>query len=269
MAFQGEQAVTVSQPAAGSNTAAAIPQLLVFPATGSGPPVTLPVTGITTISGPETEFRVLGSISPAELVVSYGYDGGTLLGTPTLYRVNATGQATQYPYQPPLPASSYIGFPGGFAAGHANGEFEFSTYSEVSYACYSDTAWALNAATGGIIEPKTPVGGGPQGWYVEGAWFDRTGTPYVSLVPSPSDCATNKPLKSDGVTSTVCKLSGGSWVPAGRGVFQAAYGPGNWLAEESGVTGQNGFLPETMTISDGTGATPVTVSNVSAFAWAS
>jgi Bacteriocin-protection, YdeI or OmpD-Associated/Domain of unknown function (DUF1905) len=52
------------------------------------------------------------------------------------------------------------------------------------------------------------------------------------------------------------------------GELPVAYGPGNWLAEESGVTGQNDFSPGTLSISDGTGTPPVTVSNVSAFTWA-
>jgi hypothetical protein len=278
LAFQGRQAVAVSSHAAGGEQTAAIPELLVFPVTGTGPPATLPVTGITTItafSGIDTEFNVLGSVSATGLVVSYGNAGGTDGGTPILYRVNAAGQATRYPYQPPLPSTLAIGHTGNFTANQADSEFAFSTYSETSYACYLSTAWALDAATGGIIRPKLPAGGGPDGWLggpdgwlVEGMWVDRTGTPYASLVPSPSDCATNTPLNSAGVTPTVCKLSGGSWVPTGRGVFQAAYGPGNWLAEESGVTDQNGYHTENLSISHGTGTANVTVPNVSAFTWA-
>jgi hypothetical protein len=103
---------------------------------------------------------------------------------------------------------------------------------------------------------------------VEGTWVDRTGTPYASLAPSPSDCATNTTLTSSGVTPIVCKLSGGNWVPTGHGVFQAAYGPGNWLAEETGVTAQNGLAPATLTISDGTGTIPVTIPNAYSFTWA-
>jgi hypothetical protein len=267
LAFLGQQAVSVSQQAAditGNNTA--IPQLLAFPATGSGPPATRAVTGITTSQF--TEFSVIGSISPTDLVVTYGETGGTLGGSPTLYRVNAAGQATQYPFQPPLAHSLVIGSVGRFAANQADSEFDFSTGGEASYACFTSTAWALDSATGGIIQPKTPSGGGPNGWVVEGMWVDRTGVRYASLVPSPSDCATNTPLKSAGITPTVCKLSGGTWVPTGHGVFQAAYGPGNWLAEESGVTGQNDSNPGTLSISDGAGTPPVTVSNVSAFTWA-
>jgi hypothetical protein len=81
----------------------------------------------------------------------------------------------------------------------------------------------------------------------------------------------------------VCKLSGGAWVRAGAGVFQAAYGPGQWLAEIAGTTDQNGGAPATLTISggasssgagssgagsSGAGHAVVTVPSVSAFAWA-
>ena len=193
-------------------------------------------------------------------------------GSPVLYRVNAAGQATQYQYQPPHP-NEIIGVVGGFTSSQASGEFAFSTSGETNAFCYATLSWALDTATGAIISPKTPATGGgpnpgPTGWLVEGTWVDRTGTPYASLAPSPSDCATNTTLKSSGVTPIVCKLSGGSWVPTGRGVFQAAYGPGNWLAEDAGVTTQSNIAPATMAISDGTGTTPVTVPNVDSFAWA-
>jgi hypothetical protein len=272
MTFLGKRAVTVSSQAAGSGTTAAIPQLLVFPATGSGPPTMLPVTGIATV-GLGTEFNVLGYVSPAEVVVSYGITGGTAGGNPVLYRVNAAGQATQYQYQPPHP-NEIIGAVGDFTASAASGEFAFSTSGETSAFCFSTLSWALDTATGAIISPKTPATGGgpnpgPAGWLVEGTWVDRTGTPQASLVPSPSDCATNTTLKSSGVTPIVYKLSGGSWVQTtGRGVFRAAYGPGNWLAEEVGVTVGNGLAPATLTISDGTGTTPVTVPHADSFAWA-
>jgi serine/threonine-protein kinase len=65
--FLGNQAVSVSQQAASGINTTAIPQLLVFPATGSGQPATLPVTGIRTADF--TQFRVLGSISPTDVVV--------------------------------------------------------------------------------------------------------------------------------------------------------------------------------------------------------
>jgi hypothetical protein len=189
-----------------------------------------------------------------------------------LYRVNAAGQATQYQYQLPHP-NEIIGAVGSFTASQASGEFALTTSGESSAFCYATLSWALDTATGAIISPKTPATGGgpnpgPAGWLVEGTWIDRTGTQYASLVPSPSDCATNTTLKYSGVTPIVCKLSGGSWVPTGRGVFQAAYGPGSWLAEDAGVTTQNDFAPATMAISDGTGMTPVTVPNADSFAWA-
>jgi eukaryotic-like serine/threonine-protein kinase len=271
MAFLGKQAVAVSSQAAGGAFATAIPQLLVFPATGSGQPAALPVTGIATI-GLGTEFNVLGSVSPTDLVVSYGTVGGTAGGSPVLYRVNAAGQATQYQYQPPHP-NEIIGVVSSFTASQASGEFAFSTSGETNAFCFATLSWALDTATGAIISPKTPATGGgpnpgPTGWLVEGTWVDRTGTPYASLVPSPSDCATNTTLKSAGITPIVCKLSGGNWVPMGRGVFQAAYGPGKWLAEEAGVTVQNDFHPEALAISDGIGTTSVTVPNVDSFAWA-
>ena len=92
-----------------------------------------------------------------------------------------------------------------------------------------------------ITAPKTPADVGPEGWAVAGTWFDRTGTPYASLVPNASTCLTGgsgngkvtRPTPANAVP-TVVKLRGGSWVKAGTGVFQAAYGPGNWAATYSG-----------------------------------
>jgi hypothetical protein len=153
-------------------------------------------------------------------------------------------------------------------------------YSQSGAPCPYYAAWVLDTANRTLIQPKTPAGGGPDGWLVQGMWFDQTGAPYVSLVPNLGTCSTSTPPSGSpqpaGATPIVCKLSGGAWVQAGRGVFRAAYGPGRWLAEKTGVTGQDGSGPATLTISGGTGTTPVTIADVTTtgfryadvFAWA-
>jgi hypothetical protein len=67
------------------------------------------------------------------------------------------------------------------------------------------------------------------------------------------------------VAPVVCKLVNGAWVKTGSGVFQASYGPGNWLVEYAGVMGSD-EAQRTFTISNGVSRT--TVSNVIGFAWA-
>ena len=63
----------------------------------------------------------------------------------------------------------------------------------------------------------------------------------------------------------VCKLVNGVWVKTGSGVFQAGYGPGNWLVEDTGVMGNDG-PQQTFTLSNGVSRT--TVTNVIGFVWA-
>jgi hypothetical protein len=90
----------------------------------------------------------------------------------------------------------------------------------------------------------------------------------VSLLASASPCAApqGQSVLATNTASVVCKLVGTTWVRVGTGVFQAAYGPGHWLAEQSGVSDQTGASPQTLTISDGS-ATTATAPDVIAFAW--
>jgi hypothetical protein len=69
-----------------------------------------------------------------------------------------------------------------------------------------------------------------------------------------------------GSAPIVAKLVGGHWVRAGTGVFNAAYGPGNWIAEQAGTMSQSGPDATTLTISGGKAA--VTVHNATDFSWA-
>jgi hypothetical protein len=222
------------------------------------------------------------------LVVAYGDAGGSNMGGyQFLYHVNSAGQAVEYGSGNLSQATQPLNQPAGtftdFAVNQAGSEILFSMYSQSGAMCPYLAAWVLDTASAAITEPKTPAGGGPDGWLVQGMWFDGTGTPYVSLVPNLGTCSTNTPPSGSppnpqpaGVAPIGCKLSGGAWVPAGRGVFAAAYGPGGWLAEKSGVTTASYSGPATLTISGGPGTAPVTVPYVTApgiayayaFAWA-
>jgi eukaryotic-like serine/threonine-protein kinase len=299
LAFQGSHAVSVSQQAV-SNTVATQPELLVFPASGNAQPVTLPVTGIA--AHVSTVFSVLATVSPADVIATYGtHYGAHGTGTELLYRVNPAGQATKYGTraldQGTGPSDIYGQSLGDFAANAAGSTFEFDETRSGGAACTGTVAQVLQTATGTVATPATPPGGGGLGWEVQGMWFDQAGTPYVSLLPSTHGCAAPLPGAGNIVPGhaapIVCKLSGGTWVPAGTGVFQAAYGPGTWLAEIAGTTGQNGGAPTTLTITGGAssggassggassggatsggassgGAAPAsaTVPSVTAFAWA-
>jgi len=279
IAFLGDQAVSVNQATAGGpqETTAGATQLVEFPASGSGQPTTLPVTGIAagTLG---TEFRLLGGIAPGDVVVDDGQSGGSDLGgTQTLYRVNSAGQATLYGPDTttgngqPGPGTIF-GDVGNIATSQAGTEIAFDTYSRGGACGGADPAQLLDVATKAVTTPAVPAGGGAEGYWVEGKWFDQTGTPYVSLVPNSSTCSGSGTAASGGgepasAVPVVCKLAGGTWVKVGTGVFQAAYGPGNWLAQETGSI-SNYVDATTLTISGGTGTTPVTVRSASVFAWA-
>jgi serine/threonine-protein kinase len=277
-AFQGDHAVTIApQPAGTGLSLHARTQLLAFPSSGSGQPTTLPVTRLPTDPYLLTRFWLLGSVSPTDVVVDYGDMGGSNAGGPQLlFHVNSAGQATQYGHAtiglPPGP-NTIFGAVGNLTASQAGSEIAFSTYSQAGISCESNTADVLDTATGTITTPKVPAGGGPDGWLVQGMWFDQTGAPYVSLVPNQANCKAGTapsggPLPG-GVAPVVCKLSGDSWVKTGSGIFRAAYGPGTWQAEETGVTVIANSPGRSLTISEGTRTTPVTVSGgVTAFAWA-
>lgn len=276
MTFLGKQAVTVNDQTAGGpqQDVTAQPQLIVLPATGTGQPTTLPLTGVARIR-PGTEFRLLGNVSPAQVVVNYGDAGGSDLGgAQTLYHVNAAGQATPYGHVATggNGPNAIFGAVGDFAANRAGTEIAFSVFSRGGGCGGGFDADVINTATGAVTTPKTPAGGGPEGWWVEGMWFDSTGTAYVSLAPNLSTCttggappATYQPV---GYLPIVCKLVNGTWVKTGSsGVFQASYGPGSWVAELTGPTTQDGTAPTTVTVTVGT--SPFTISGVTALAgWA-
>jgi hypothetical protein len=265
VAFLGNQAVTTSQQASGGPGTGAVPQLLVFPVTGTAPPATLPVTGITT-AGTDTDFRVIGGISPTAIAVDYGTYAGQAGGDHQLmYRVSVTGQATEYGTAT-VAQSPIFGFVDGFAASQAGTEIAVGTYYAAGPSCEQHAAYVLDTATGVAAAPKTPAGGGPSGWQVVGLWVDQSGTPYVSLAPN-LGCGGNAPRPADALP-IVCKPAGGSWVKTGSGIVQAAYGPGNWLAEVTDLQSEIVGNPATMTISDGAKTPAVTVPNVTAFAWA-
>lgn len=135
-----------------------------------------------------------------------------------------------------------------------------------------ETAYLLNTGTGTVTIPKTP-GGGPDGFWVEGLWFDRAGTAYASFISNLTDCDTSgKPataFQAPHATPIVCKLAGGRWVKAGQDVIQSGYAPGGWLAQQSGaVTSTDGSAGGTYSLTISHGRTTITIPGVTAFAWA-
>jgi hypothetical protein len=246
-AFFGDQAVSVDGQTAGgpNDQVKAVTQLLVFPQSGSGQPTRLPVTGLPLVPITGSEFYVLGNVTPAGVVVGWGDPGGSDLGgQQLLFRVNPAGQASQYGHYT-ISAQSAPNVPFGeitsFSADQSGSELAVATYSRGGGCGGPSTAYVVDTLTGAITTPKTPGGVGPNGWTVLGTWFDQGGTAYASLVPNGSTCQTGgfgngqvaSPIPANAVP-TVVKLQGGSWVKAGTGVFQAAYGPGNWEATFDG-----------------------------------
>jgi hypothetical protein len=77
---------------------------------------------------------LLGTVSPADLVVAYGSAGGSDLGgNQLLYRVDATGHATQYGKAslsaPPTSSQTIFGALQDFAADQTGTQLGFATYS--------------------------------------------------------------------------------------------------------------------------------------------
>lgn len=123
--------------------------------------------------------------------------------------------------------------------------------------------------------PVIPGGGGPDGFWVQGLWFDRSGTAYASFIPNLSDCKTSgnpaTAFQPAHATPVVCKLAGGRWVKTGQGVIQSDYAPGGWLAQQTGTVASLDIVESpggtySLTISHGT--TTTTIPGVSTFAWA-
>jgi hypothetical protein len=245
--------------------------------------VTVPVTGIKAVGG-GTNFLVMGNVSPTDLVVEYGVFGGNDGGGgQLLFRVNRAGQATQYGHatiDPAAPSNQPTPAPGSingraldFTVSADGGKLAFADGNTVTASCGFQRTLVLDTATGDLTAPATP-GGSPDAYWVQGMWFDKAGTPFASLVPNLSACATGASAAAPApwpanAAPIVCKLDGTQWVRTGSGVFRAAYGPGNWLAEQVGVTDAlNALAPQPLLISAGAGTVSVTVSDVTAFAWA-
>jgi hypothetical protein len=253
IAFLGERAMSTDEPIASQ-----FPELLVYPASGTGAPTTVPMTGLPPYGSRSlAEFNGLGS-TPSGLVIEWGHRsvGNTFLVQP--YHVDSAGHATAYGTTEfdgiydvsSSPAGNQFAFGSALTCGNGTGQRQ--------------TVDLMNTATGTISRPAFPAG--QPGYLVTGTWFDPSGTPYVSLAPATAACTTQGAgTWQAGVAPVVCKLVNDTWVSTGSGVFYASYGPGHWLAEETGVMGTDGPQP-TFTISNG--ASRTTVARVTGFAWA-
>jgi hypothetical protein len=276
LAFLGDQAVTDNVQGTGDAAAISVgPALLAFPAAGSGPASILRVTGLASGPGASPQFRLIGSLPDGDAVVTLGNVTGTSpYGTRLLYHVSTAGQATEYgagtlqqAVTPGLIDAPVSGF-----AVSPNGAFflmDTGVGAGNQGACATWTTYVMNAPSGELITMAMPPGGGPYGWQVQSLWFDRTGLPYVSLLPSVASCAqaAQGPVVGSG-PPIVCKLSDQSWAQVSAGVYQAGYGPGTWQATMTGDSPANQGSNGTLTISDGPGTTAVTVTSAHTFAWA-
>ncbi|HEX4701206.1 MAG TPA: hypothetical protein VH352_03680, partial [Pseudonocardiaceae bacterium] len=272
LAFIGEQAVT--QADASSSLPAAAPRLFVFPATGSAPPTTLTLSGIETIDG-DTDFHVLATISATDIVVDYGDAGGSNGGgTQLLYRVNAKGVATKYghdSFATTQTPSSIIGSLGNFTTDPTGHQLGLTESSRGGACGWLNGVVLLNTSSDVITMPAAPSGGGPGGYWVEGLWFDKSGIPYVSLVPNESTCTTTGAPPTGGffpatATPTVWKLVDGHWVSAGIGTIQASDGPNGWTAHLTGTLTNGTATGASLNISH-SGQTAM-VAGVTGFEWA-
>jgi hypothetical protein len=273
--FQGQRAVVVPLSAAGGEVASATPELLEFPADGSAAPQEESVTGITP-GGPGTDFRLLADLPDGDLVVAYGSAGGSDLGgTQLLYSVDPAGHAVEYGKTSlrQLPTSSapvVFGDLGDFTVDRSGAEAAFITATRAGICGGVDTLDLLDTASGSMTVPRDPAGGGHDGFWVEGLWFDPAGVAYASLIPNMTNCDTYRP----GTVPTfypphdspiVYERLDGTWTRTGSsGVFQAGYGPAGWAGQLTGTSPEAASY--TLVLSRG--AADITIPGVSEFEWA-
>jgi hypothetical protein len=269
--FIGEQAVAVYLPSAGYPP---VTHLLEYPRSGSGQPVARTVTGLPVVSPgkPTMAFGVslLGSLPAGGIVVNLVSATQPYTPAELFYRIDSAGHATEYGTGT-VGNSTLTGI-GNFAISAAGTEFAFAADSGCHNFHHGDqginTPSLLDPATGTVTTPVTPAGGGTFGYWVEGTWFDPSGTPHVSLLKNLSDCASNGALWPAGATPVDYALAGDRWVQTGSGVLQEEYGPGAWAAETTGTPPAAGSAPAfPLTVSDGS-SVRARVPDVITFAWA-
>lgn len=269
--FLGEQAVAVAMASVGFPPRA---QLLKYPLSGSGPPVARMVTGLPPVSPYASAVaygaRMLGSLPSGGIVVDLVAANQLYTPAEQFYRIDSAGHATKLGTG--AVASGTLRGIGNFAMNAAGTELAFTADAGCANHHHGDQGInipsVLDPAAGTVTTPATPAGGGEFGYWVEGMWFDSSGTPHVSLVKNLSDCASSGPLWPPGATAIDCTLAGGRWAQTGSGILQEADGPGGWVAEATGAvpaTSPAEVVP--LAISDGS-SVRAKVSNVSVFAWA-
>ena len=269
--FLGERAVAVATPSVGYPPRT---QLLEYPLSGSGPPAARMVTGLPPAPADQSQVaygaRMLGSLPTGGIVVELVAANQLYTPAELFYRINSAGHATKYGTG--RAGSGTLRGIGALAINAAGTELAFTADSGCPNYHHGDQGInvpsLLNPAAGTVTTPPTPAaGGGTFGYWVEGMWFDSSGTPHASLLKNLSDCASSGPLWPPGAAPADCVLAGGRWVKTGSGVLQAQYGPGRWVAETRGTPATGGPEAFPLTISDGS-SVRATVSDVSVFAWA-
>jgi hypothetical protein len=268
--FIGERAVAVNMPSVGYPPRT---QLLEYPRSGSGRPMARTVTGLSPVSAGEYTMAygvyLLGSLLSGGIVV--GLLSATQPYTPAelFYRIDSAGHATEY-------GTGTIGNTlraiGHFASNAAGTEFAFAAVTGCRNYYHGDQAITiaslLDSKTGTVTTPATPAGGGKFGYWVEGMWFDPSGTPHVSLLKNLSDCVSSVPPWPPGAAPVDCTLESGRWVRTGSGVLQEEHGPGGWVADTTGAPPADGSAPALpLTISDGP-AVRARARDVVTFTWA-
>jgi hypothetical protein len=274
--FLGEQAVGVT-PSSTPNTGAA--HLLEYPVTGSGPPATVPVTGLPDIDlqGGNVSYgtEVLGTVpatgaAPASILL-YFYWGYMPQQDPWafFYHVSAAGKATKY-------GTQMSGAVGTWTTAPTDGEFPVLIMTE-GCGSYPEV---LDTASGTLAAPSPPATGNAESSYVAtDVWIAPSGAIHAAMLRSPaSGCMVGHggwdwppdPQPVDFVRQ------GSGWAKTGSGILQAAYGPGRWMATVTGTAARYGLIQTadnlsentTMTISDGSPGALATVPDVAAFIWA-
>jgi hypothetical protein len=286
--FLVDQAVAVSQLPAAANTEP-VTQLLEYPRSGTGPPVTRTVTGLPYLSGGEIaaaySLVVDGTTPSGGIVIEIVAGGqGGMFNNPgvVFYHIDVTGRATEYGHYT-VGNSNVRGGAANLVINPAGPEFGFISSGGCGpHYTVDELIVLLDTTTDYATAPPMPPGGGRSGYWPGGIWFDPSGAPHVSLVANSATCGNGigSPYWPAGAQPIDCMLVGNRWVKTGSGVFQEAYGPGTWVAQMTGTLSPSDMNPGPVQIGDhlsgttiltvyhGDARSPVTARNVISFAWA-
>jgi len=208
-------------------------RMLLFPPTGSGPPRSIPLTGVrlrTELGLPGTADVLTGM--GRYLVISL-YGEGTI--DSTMYRVDGTGRVSKIHGVGWREVSEGLPGPGLVAAEmtQSNG----SCYNVQSIGVIDPVRARLS-----IIPQPAPF---DQNQYVLGYGWGADGSLYASLAAVPVQCSKG-PMSPNPSTTTpghLWRLTGARWVATGRSAFAGWPGPAGSYASITGTTTTDDFGP--------------------------